>query len=501
LTIRFIGALTVALLAFGAVPALSDDNAFQSRESAAFSRAHGAVVFIISADEQGNTSGCTGAVVESNQSTSTILTAAHCVIQMSRFSVVLHEDVGHPYRASVVRAGSINGTDLAFLRVGVGNQPVLKTGGSVEVGANIVIIGYPRAALSNLKKRGILTPRQDATTISSVVPRNGPYPQTIDYAQVTDHGDSGAPVIELECGCIVGVVHGQYDPQEGKSDYAMGPDEVQRFASIAPEIALGHVGRFKPIAAPTAAGVALVGPTTGTTTALAARTLGTIGGSAGQWSGWGNAIALSAIGNFSIHVRCLELGDSYVWQVGAANERNTRVAFRHRLVDAQGNAPDAIMPHNIDNDGSYLFRPQVLGVPCTSRVFNQTRDVSFVGAEHPPKPTTLLSTDGGPAISFQKFTSWSPAKALPGVKKSFRCIDLTEGWYAYQVAFWNPTTTPYTFDFDLQPKSSTADFRHRYRLPVSPNARTFYYSDPIPLKGTKCVVDDAQMWTRNVVHE
>jgi hypothetical protein len=498
------------------VPALgSGEVLFQSRQTILFNRAHPSIVYLeVSDGKEG--AGCTGAVVASSGSESTIMTAAHCVEGMRTFQVFLHEDVSHPYPASVVKVGSSRGADVAFLHVNAGGVPALSVASKVDVGANVVIIGYPRAAMADFHDRHVLVARQDQTAIASVVPRANGLPQIINYQYaVTDHGDSGAPVIELECGCIVGVVKGEYDPDKvGRTDFAMGPQEIWDIAtSGSPKVALTRVGGPAPtlptnpvvvttprplLPMPAPSRVAYVPPVVRSPLPgnhLPVEALLVVPGppTGVQWTGWRRPIELNALPGVHAQVRCAIIGRENLWQVQAINEGTRKVSFRYRLSDAGGNSLDAAVYHPLDNDGAYLFRPQQLAVPCPNgTVYHQVTDVSYLGDPKPPAHGNLVVTSVGPPIRYHPWGDWGSSRQLTGVRIAFRCIELGDNWFGWELAFSNRSGNPYVFDFDIEPRGVDPSYRHRYTLPAS---STFYYSDVIAVGSNgDCARNDVTMW-------
>ena len=76
--------------------------------------------------------------------------------------------------------------------------------------------------------------------------------------------------------------------------------------------------------------------------------------------------------------------------------------------------------------------------------------------------------------------------------EAFRCIELGDNWFGWELAFLNKTGNALVFDFDVEPQGYNPNYRHRYQLPAS---NSLYYSDVIALSADgDCVKNKVTMW-------
>jgi Trypsin-like peptidase domain len=195
----------------------------------------------------GSTTYCTGSVVDSDRTGSTIMTAAHCLqgdisnidgyygvppVAMNNGTLLSR---GNPF-AQLPTDGN---PDIAFIRFSVRNIPKLAVAIGPQnnyTGDEALIVGYPRYALNDwLNGVSPLMPEDQNTTINM---RNSGW--NINEIVTTDEGNSGGPIVDLNTHEIVGIVHGEINRIQGGAlapasippiSYGFGYMAIRRFAA------------------------------------------------------------------------------------------------------------------------------------------------------------------------------------------------------------------------------------------------------------------------------
>jgi S1-C subfamily serine protease len=172
--------------------------------AALYQRIKPSVVYVVVATSTGAQSG-SGFVYQSDTDSSLIITANHVVEGAQRIDVILNSDLHQRYAATVVKYDHVK--DVALLRIDVGGLTKLSLAkaSSIEEGETVAVIGYPRVAQIFERIDGDDLRPSVHTGIISAIRLNG---EIIQYDAITDHGDSGGPVIDISTGQVVAIVHG-----------------------------------------------------------------------------------------------------------------------------------------------------------------------------------------------------------------------------------------------------------------------------------------------------
>lgn len=175
-----------------------------------FSRVKPSIAIVVTKTATGSFSG-TGFCIASTDKASFYLTNAHVVENDQAVTVIrqfpkLKELVG-----TVVARGDVAGVDLAVIKVSQANIPVLRLRRDEnEAGAPVAVAGYPSSQFDLKDLSGDLTPSIHLGTISAVVNRGA----LIEYDAITEHGNSGGPLINPETGDVLGVIQAKLGKHE-----------------------------------------------------------------------------------------------------------------------------------------------------------------------------------------------------------------------------------------------------------------------------------------------
>jgi S1-C subfamily serine protease len=165
----------------------------------------GSVVYIVSALPNGAASG-TGFVYEATPTKAIIATANHVVEGAQAIDVIFDSDVSHRFHAVVKEHDHVH--DIAFLEVDVANRKALTLAQKSQIteGESIAIIGYPRATAIFARLDGDdLRPTVHAGIVSAIRLSG----EIVQIDAPTDHGDSGAPVVDTKTGAVIGLIKGE----------------------------------------------------------------------------------------------------------------------------------------------------------------------------------------------------------------------------------------------------------------------------------------------------
>jgi S1-C subfamily serine protease len=164
----------------------------------------------------------TAFVVQSDRSTSLLLTAAHVVGKSMHVNVYLNDDPSVAYRADVTKTDAQS--DLALLTLHKGGLLPLDIATETREGTPVAVAGYPYASITFLQAVSELKPSLHEGVVSAV--RLGG--QIIEYSATTDHGNSGGPVFESSSGYVIGVVSFSVKGANGAYE-ATGIPAIQSF--------------------------------------------------------------------------------------------------------------------------------------------------------------------------------------------------------------------------------------------------------------------------------
>lgn len=401
--------LFIVPVAVGAV----DVQNHQSANTGAYMVVHDSLVYVVSSNPgSSDASSCSGSIIQSDGTGSTILTAAHCVEGYTRFRVSLHEDTAHAVPAAIIRVGSGKNLqpgdgegDLALLRIGVPNLKPLQIAEHADYGADVLKVGYPSVMLS----LGEALQPQLHTGVISAPHASDWY---VEYTASTDHGDSGGPVIETESKKLVAVVKGNF-PSFRDVFVGNGPRAIRDFCARA--------------------GVAC-GTTQGTTVRANV-----------NWSDYGPSFSVGKLAGLRASVRCVRAGPFNVWGVRIANNYVSTVRFDFDLRSSATAEPNYTRVE-LPNTTLYRLGPYVLDAPCGNEVWLLTKDRYVIGTTMTP---SILSTqfnqrdpghqpaDLKPAPVIGNFRRpWAGDAARPDFSFTTRCIDLgvpsNRGRYIWQ---------------------------------------------------------------------
>jgi S1-C subfamily serine protease len=163
-----------------------------------------AVVYVVVATDSGAQSG-SGFVLRSDANTSTIVTANHVIEGETQVDVIFDSNEHERYPAQIVMRD--HRRDVAILKVPAGHRHTLslESARDTQEGTAIIVMGYPRVTLEFERIAGDDLRPTVHSGIVSAVRFNG---EVIQFDALTDHGDSGGPIIDEATGRVVAIVHG-----------------------------------------------------------------------------------------------------------------------------------------------------------------------------------------------------------------------------------------------------------------------------------------------------
>lgn len=163
-----------------------------------------AVVYVVVATDSGAQSG-SGFVLKSDANTSTIVTANHVIEGETQVDVIFDSNEHERYPAQVIMRD--HRRDVAILKVPIGHRHTLslESARDTQEGTAIIVIGYPRVTLEFERIAGDDLRPTVHSGIISAIRFNG---EIIQFDALTDHGDSGGPIIDETRGHVVAIVHG-----------------------------------------------------------------------------------------------------------------------------------------------------------------------------------------------------------------------------------------------------------------------------------------------------
>jgi S1-C subfamily serine protease len=228
----FILGLVTAILCANASIARADNETFAKL----YREVKPSVVYVVAAMRDGAQSG-TGFIYSSNSRVSRVVTANHVVEGATQVDVILDSDLAKRYPARVVRRDHVR--DVALLEIDAPNRIPLKLAdpSSIQEGMDVALIGYPRVSAVFERVDGDDLRPTVHRGIVSAIRLNG---SIVQYDAISDHGDSGGPVIDASNGHVLAIVHGvaAFDPYfQGLpqplpgSEYGMSASTIQGVVS------------------------------------------------------------------------------------------------------------------------------------------------------------------------------------------------------------------------------------------------------------------------------
>jgi len=151
-----------------------------------------------------------GFVVPSNGSGTQILTADHAVENASDIVIVLDGNLNEQYEATVVRRDALR--DIALLQISVKNRFALVQArpGKGNAGTPVAVVGYPGRHQFAWQGQRIATAASDLRPVVVFGNITGTLgdDNRIFFDAPIDHGDSGAPIVDVSDNEVVGMAEG-----------------------------------------------------------------------------------------------------------------------------------------------------------------------------------------------------------------------------------------------------------------------------------------------------
>lgn len=189
--------------------------------SATLQQVHQSVVLILNSKEHSSGS---GVIVASDATSSEILTAAHVIGKATIVQVYIRDDPSTSFRAKVVKID--RRSDLALLKIEKGGLKAADIATDVKDGQGVVAVGYPVASFELLNATNELATANHEGIISAIHLGG----RLLEHTALTDHGNSGGPLFDVESGYVVGIIRGMLIKGQG-SFIATGYKAIQEFLS------------------------------------------------------------------------------------------------------------------------------------------------------------------------------------------------------------------------------------------------------------------------------
>jgi Trypsin-like peptidase domain len=137
-----------------------------------------------------------------------VLTAAHVLKGRTRATVFL-PSLRDGVEARLVRRDAQR--DLALLAFPRVKVAAVSLAANVRRGGQIGVVGFPRSSYAFVRYHDNIVPKLNEGLVDSIDEPGG----TMAYDAVTDEGNSGGPIVDLESYSLVGIVRGEPAPGSG----------------------------------------------------------------------------------------------------------------------------------------------------------------------------------------------------------------------------------------------------------------------------------------------
>jgi len=226
--------------------ALGTHHPAAARSAAQAAQAAGPSVVLVVARSAGVVRSGSGFIIASDTFHSTVVTAYHVVAGAGDVTVVLEDNINEQYHAQVAHPDALR--DAAILTIRTGGRKTLPVvaDAATPLGTDVEVTGYPgQVAIewSEVAGQHTIARRSDVsrTLRTGKVVGFRPIEDRIFFDAPINHGDSGAPIIDVANGAVVGMTEGNLIEARGLDKVLSGSNRGLAISGLSSTIRKWHL--------------------------------------------------------------------------------------------------------------------------------------------------------------------------------------------------------------------------------------------------------------------